>query len=190
MSDAFSTTQKPVATSGTLSTCLPRMMTAPSSGPSFGPTRSTFAPRGRAPAFGNAQYMGRPSTEGGNLLREQWFGEFYLPSKYSEIVVAYDCAEKVGLSNDYTACVVIGTKSTGYDVLHVHRSKMEITDLIRDIDNRMGWVQASFPDTPISLAIEDKSAGTSVIQIIRKERSYNLFPIAAHRRNEKELRVL
>lgn len=138
----------------------------------------------------NAQYMGRPSTEGGNLLREQWFGEFYLPSKYSEIVVAYDCAEKVGLSNDYTACVVIGTKSTGYDVLHVHRSKMEITDLIRDIDNRMGWVQASFPDTPISLAIEDKSAGTSVIQIIRKERSYNLFPIAAHRRNEKELRVL
>lgn len=138
----------------------------------------------------NAQYMGRPSTEGGNMLREQWFGRYAVPAQYSRVVVAYDTAEKVGLTNDYTACTVIGVKPNGYDILVVTRSKVEFPELIREIDNRMAWASASFPEASVELVIEDASSGTAVIQLFKSSRNYVMYPVSSTRKNEKEIRVM
>lgn len=138
----------------------------------------------------NAQYMGRPSTEGGNMLREQWFGRYAIPSKYSRVIVSYDAAEKAGLTNDYTACTVIGVKPNGYDILMVTQSKVEFPDLIREIDNRMAWAASSFPEAQIELVIEDASSGTAVIQLFKNSRNYVMYPAKATRANEKEIRVM
>lgn len=138
----------------------------------------------------NAQYMGRPSTEGGNMLREQWFGRYAVPAQYSRVVVAYDTAEKVGLTNDYTACTVIGVKPNGYDLLVVTRSKVEFPELIREIDNRMAWASASFPEASVELVIEDASSGTAVIQLFKSSRNYVMYPVSSTRKNEKEIRVM
>lgn len=139
----------------------------------------------------NAQYQGRPSTEGGNLIHETWFRRFPVPSEYSQIVVAYDTAEKVGLTNDYTACAVLGAKPSGYDLLHMHQIRVEFPDLIRDIDSRMSWAMTSFGGAPVSLVIEDAASGTSAIQYLRSNRAdYVIHAAKAYRANEKEMRVL
>lgn len=138
----------------------------------------------------NAQYMGRPSTEGGNMIRESWFRTFDHVSDYASIVVAYDTASKVGLSNDYTSCTVLGVKANGYDILHVDRNRLEFPDLMRNIDNRMAWAQGSFPGIPVSLVIEDASSGTAAIQVISSSRNYALYPVKPYRSKEKEMRVM
>ncbi len=83
------------------------------------------------------------------------------------VVSAWDCANKTGEKNDYSANVVIGRlASGGFLVLDVWKSKLNFAQLQDVVLQRCGLLIERYKTLPV-LAIEDSAAGTQLIDIIR-----------------------
>ena len=83
------------------------------------------------------------------------------------VVSAWDCANKTGEKNDYSANVVIGRLgSGGFLVLDVWKSKLNFAQLQDVVLQRCGLLIERYKTLPV-LAIEDSAAGTQLIDIIR-----------------------
>lgn len=137
-----------------------------------------------------AQYMGRPSRQGGNLFKEDWFGPVLAGETYVGIVQAWDCAEKPGVTNDYSVCATIGVGISSYDVLHVWRGRPEFPDLLQTAQDQAAWAQALYPGIPFKLAIEDASAGTQLLQMLRPVTRYPIIDVKPQGKDPKMARVL
>lgn len=114
----------------------------------------------------SALYQQTPQPPEGRLYRRDWFGTFAEPlprSEYIRIALSLDCAAKIGATNDYSAAVVIGERSDGFDVLHAWRDRLEYGPL-RDV-----VLQLARDWRPDEILIEDASAGTALIQQLNAE---------------------
>ena len=139
-----------------------------------------------------AQFQGRPAPMEGGILKRHWFGVYGLPENhYYAIIQAWDTAFKTSAAADYTACVTIGVGGYGIDILDVFRARLEFPDLERALqDQHLAW-SAKHPGTPISVLVEDKGSGQSLIQAVKRwpHRNINIIPVSASRANEKMQRV-
>lgn len=139
-----------------------------------------------------AQYQGRPTPAEGGILKRHWFGVYDRPDNhYYQIIQAWDTAFKTGSSSDYSACLTLGVGMHGLDVLDVYRARLEFPDLERALqDQHLAW-STRFPGTPLSVLVEDKGSGQSLIQAARRwpHRNINVIPVSASRPNEKMQRV-
>lgn len=116
-----------------------------------------------------AQYQGRPSKKGGNMLREEWFPNVIPGERYIEIIQSWDCAEEPGESNDYSVCTTIGVTTSGYDILHIWRDQVEFPDLEEAAKSQANWVMAAYPGIPYTMVVEPKSAGKQLIQVLHRD---------------------
>jgi predicted phage terminase large subunit-like protein len=83
------------------------------------------------------------------------------------VVSAWDCANKTGEKNDFSANVVIGQLgSGGFLVLDVWKSKLNFAQLQDVVLQRYAWLIDRYKTLPV-LAIEDSAAGTQLIDTIR-----------------------
>jgi predicted phage terminase large subunit-like protein len=83
------------------------------------------------------------------------------------VVSAWDCANKTGEKNDFSANVVIGQLgSGGFLVLDVWKSKLNFAQLQDVVLQRYALLIDRYKTLPV-LAIEDSAAGTQLIDTIR-----------------------
>ena len=101
----------------------------------------------------------RPS-EGGLFKAHWWREDEKSPSDLFHVVQFWDCAQKPGITNDYSVCATWAVTPTGYFILDVWRDKVETPKLevmakeLYDIFR------------PNLIVIEDKSAGSALIQYL------------------------
>lgn len=139
-----------------------------------------------------AQYQGRPTPSEGGIIKRHWFGVYERPDNhYHHIIQAWDTAFSVSKNADYSACATLGVGIHGLDVLDVYRARLEFPDLERALqDQHLTW-SARYQGAPITVLIEDKASGQSLIQAARRwpHRNINIVPVSASRPNEKMQRV-
>lgn len=98
-------------------------------------------------------------------------------STLDSTIIAIDTASKVGVGNDFSAIVTLGTdaRSSIY-ILDVIREQLEFNDLARKITERWDQHQHRGWPQPERVVIEDASAGAAVIQGLRRS---TMLPIVA-----------
>lgn len=111
-----------------------------------------------------AQINQVPKTASGGLFKkEDWKRYEASPSDISQIGIFIDAAQKPGVSNDYTVIATWAQTPNGYYLLDLLREKTDAPLL------EVLTIQAANKWRPDFLLIEDKSAGSSLIQYLRKE---------------------
>lgn len=122
----------------------------------------------------NALYQQRPVPEAGGLFKLSWFNRqppHPDTSVYRRIVASWDTAQKPGQLNDYSVCTVWGETSTGAQLLHVERARLDYPAL-RD---RSTAIAERFK--PHALLIEDKASGVSLAQELRQATQLAVIPV-------------
>jgi len=121
-----------------------------------------------------AQYQQRPAPMGGGLIKWEWF-EVYedeLGQEYGDrIIQSWDTASKAEAMHDWSVCTTWLYRYKRIYLLHVLRERLEYTQLkARITDHATRWNN----DTVL---IEDKGAGTSLIQDLRHDSNLSVIDI-------------
>ena len=121
----------------------------------------------------SAQYQQQPIPVEGNLVKWSWF-RFYddpptvLPT--DRVIVSWDTAMKGSELAHYSACVVLLVRGETVYVLDVYRARLDYPDLKRKvIEIYRRWRHSTLN---CALIVEDKGAGTSLIQDLRGDGIY------------------
>lgn len=131
----------------------------------------------------NSLYQQSPKPADGGIIKRHWW-KFYkaLPQEAMVIAQFWDCAQKPGITNDYSVCATWGWTQTGIYLLDLWRNKVEAPDLeVAARSNYNKW-------NPSAVVIEDKSAGSSLIQSLR--RSTTMPILAFEPRGDKAVRAI
>ena len=137
---------------------------------------------GLGSAAAQGQLQQDPKSSDGGLFKRHWWRTYRDPPHLKRIVQFWDCAQKVGISNDYSVCATWGEGHNGYYLLDIWRNKVEAPQLEQAIQNQY----AKF--NPSAVVIEDKSSGSSVIQNLKQKTT---LPIIAYdpKSRDKEVRA-
>jgi predicted phage terminase large subunit-like protein len=128
------------------------------------------------------QLQQNPISSEGGLFKRTWWRTYKERPYLSRIVQFWDCAQKVGISNDYSVCATWGESHNGYYLLDIWRQKAEAPQLEQAVQNQY----AKF--LPNAVVIEDKSSGSSLIQNLKQKTT---LPIIAFdpKARDKEVRA-
>lgn len=133
----------------------------------------------------SAQYQQRPAPQGGGMIQWKWMLPYeHAPKKEDGdlIVQSWDTACKAEDMHDWSACTTWLIKKNQYYLLHVYRKKLLYPALKRIIQTQAKFHHAD------QLLIEDKSAGTSLIQDLRQSSSLNITAIVP--KDDKQTRMM
>lgn len=111
------------------------------------------------------------SGKGGLFPRDNW--KFYdaPPSTILELVLFGDCAQKPGISNDYSVLALWARSDNGFYLLDLLREKTD-APLLESL-----VIQKYNEKKPNDVVIEDKSAGSSLIQYLQTQTT---IPVLAY----------
>ena len=121
-----------------------------------------------------AQFQQNPLPASGDLVKADWLSHRYerVPEDLT-VIMALDAAAKTGISNDYSAIVVIGYSKNEYFILDVIRRKVDFPDL------RKLLVGAYEKHHPRTIYVEDASNAVGLIQELRKESALPIVAVQA-----------
>lgn len=129
-----------------------------------------------------ALYQQNPVPQEGGLFKRKWW-QFYeeLPIT-TRIIQSWDCAQKVGITNDYSVCTTWGETNSGYYLIDLWRQKVEAPQL------EQSAISLFSKHRPNVVIIEDKSSGSSLIQTLRQK---TRIPVIAYdpKSRDKEVRA-
>ena len=130
----------------------------------------------RAPRTFAALYQQRPTIEGGNIIKREWFGrisaaEFARLARSTSPTFFIDTAYTDKTTNDPTG--IIATCKVGNDLYIIHGQKvlMKFPDLLRFIPS---YVEEHGYTSRSSIRIEPKANGLSVIDQLRDVTGLNV----------------
>lgn len=133
-----------------------------------------------------AQMQQRPSPAGGGIVKAEWFPRYDLAAKPTtiKIVQSWDCASKIKEANDYSVCTTWGvTPDKRVVLLDVFRARLEYPDLKRTVvDLARRWRAGN-------VLIEDTSAGTQLIQELKREGLHQIIAVRAEGTKEMRMRA-
>lgn len=118
------------------------------------------------------QYQQQPFAKGGTIFKGAWFEQRYriLPA-LKEVWTCWDLATKASEENDETACV---TAAAGEDgnvyVLRMAHGRWETPDVAKFLIAQADWYRKAYGDRYRGDYVEDKQAGTTLIQYVRRDR--------------------
>ncbi len=129
-----------------------------------------------------AQYQGAPLSDGGNIIRGEWFQHYdQPPEQFASVVAALDASAKTGVRNDYSVILTLGVTQNAFYVLDVVRRRVEYPDLLR-------ITRAAHEKHDHSrIYVEDASSGIALIQQLQNESHLPIIPVKAL--GSKESRV-
>jgi predicted phage terminase large subunit-like protein len=114
-----------------------------------------------------ALYQQRPGPAEGAIIKREWIkfcDDFFLPTKFDEIVQSWDCAFKDTAGSDFVAGHVWGRAGNKFYFLARVHARMDFPatlDAMREVSAR--WPQAT------AKLVEDKANGPAVVQMLSKE---------------------
>ncbi|MBQ9638828.1 MAG: phage terminase large subunit [Bacteroidales bacterium] len=144
----------------------------------------------RSPQTFAALYQQRPTIQGGNIIKRDWFGhvsaaEFNRMYHGEPVVFFLDTAYTSNQANDPTG--IIATCKIGGELYITHAEKvlMKFPDLIRHIPQ---YVKAHGYTTKSSIRIEPKANGLSVIDELKDKTGLNVTKTPSPK-DDKETRL-
>ncbi len=143
----------------------------------IGNLKTSLGSRGYA-----GQYAQSPMSADGGLFKRLWW-QYFNPAvrPMNGIIRQYwDCAQKPGISNDYSVCATWLHTATGHYLLDLWREKVEAPDLERTA------ISMSAKWKPSQIVVEDKSAGSSLIQYLKRK---NMPVFAYQPHGDKQVRA-
>lgn len=133
----------------------------------------------------HAQLQQDPRPASGSMFKREWWKRYEAsPSNIFETVQFWDCAQKPGITNDYSTCATWARCAGGYYLLDLWRGKVE-APLLEELALRF-YLSAK----PDAVVIEDKSAGSSLIQYLRRLSEPSIPVIAFEPKGDKEVRAI
>lgn len=130
----------------------------------------------------HAQLQQDPKPREGGLFKRAWWQRYdKSPAQILETVSFWDCAQKPGITNDYSVCATWARTTFGYFLLDLWREKVEAPYL-----ESMAMVKFQLLK-PDAIIIEDKSAGSSLIQYLLRSTPLPVIPY--NPRGDKEVRA-
>lgn len=146
--------------------------------------------REMGPTKAQGQLQQNPAPSDGGLFKRSWW-KFYgpggdiqePPDRQAGTVFQFrDCAQKPGISNDYSTCATWLWTPSAYFLLDFWRGKVTAPDL-------ESLTKVQFAKwTPDAVVIEDASAGSSLIQVLQAKTTIPVVPFSPHGR-DKEVRA-
>lgn len=132
----------------------------------------------------HAQLQQDPKPASGALFKRDWWKRYdKYPSTVTEIVQFWDCAQKPGITNDWTVCATWAKADGAYYLLDLWRGKVEAPQL-------EAIAVGKFRTTgPNAVVIEDKSAGQSLIQYLQRLTDDVIPVIPFEPKGDKEVRA-
>lgn len=133
-------------------------------------TLETFKKEFGAYVF-SGQYQQDPAPKGDSILKPQWF-KFYSKSElphFRHILQSWDTANKKGINNAYSACVIIGIDE--FDnryILEVFRDRLEFYDLVKKVNELYDRYVSEY-NCNVAVLIEDQASGTQLIQTLKRD---------------------
>lgn len=130
------------------------------------------------------QYMQRPSAEGGNIVKEDWFKhisqqDFYAlrfnEPVHSFLDTAYD-EKKAKTDNDPSGILAACKIRGNIYIINAVQVWKSFPDLIKFLPE---WMKSNYQDDRSTLRIEPKANGKSVVQELRAHSSLNVTEIKA-----------
>lgn len=130
----------------------------------------------------DAQLQQDPKPRKGGLFpRDNWIMNRASPDYVIDVVQFWDCAQKPGITNDYSVCSTWAVTPNGYFILNVLREKTTAPIL-------EALAISQYEDfKPSAVVIEDKSAGSSLIQKLQSDTSIPVIPFNPTK--DKEVRA-
>lgn len=125
-----------------------------------------------------------PKPRSGGLFKSDWWRRYDAsPSQIYETVQFWDCAQKPGITNDYSVCATWAKTPQGFYLLDLWRQKVEAPMLeAMAVHMFQKW-------KPDAIVIEDKSAGSSLIQYLRRHPDHRFPVLAFNPERDKEVRA-
>jgi predicted phage terminase large subunit-like protein len=117
----------------------------------------------------SALYMQQPQALEDQMFPEKVWGSVDAVNldELGMVVSSWDCANKTGEKNDFTANVVVARLgSGGFLVLDVWKSKLNFAQLPDVVLQRYGLLVERYRTVPL-LVVEDAASGTQLIDTIR-----------------------
>jgi len=132
----------------------------------------------------HAQLQQSPKPKSGGIFKRDWWKLYdTAPSPVLEVVQFWDCAQKPGITNDYSVCATWARTHNGFFLLDLWREKTEGPILeSMAIALYEKW-------RPNAVVIEDKSAGSSLIQYLLRGTHIPVLPFNPGQ-NDKEVRAI
>ena len=119
----------------------------------------------------HAQLQQDPKPQGGSIFNRDWWKYFSAPpSPVLERVTFIDCAQKPGISNDYTVWATWDRTVNGFYLVDLMQEKTDAPLLEAMTLERAATLK------PDAIVIEDKSAGSSLIQTLLSETTLPVIP--------------
>lgn len=131
------------------------------------------------------QYQQRPTAQGGNIMRGDWFQLYDVPPRIKYRVIYADTAQKTAEHNDYSVFEEWGLGEDGkIYLLDLIRGKWEIPELERRAP--AFWNKAKGRDAVVTgqlrqMKIEDNASGTGLIQRMKLD---HRIPVAGIKRTK------
>lgn len=122
-----------------------------------------------------ALYQQRPSIEGGNLFKREWWQYYRNPSVYEFVIQSWDTAFKIGEENDYSVCTTWGIVGNMIDMIDRFQARLEMPELKR------AAATLALRHRPNAILIEDKASGQSLIQELKKDTELSIIPVKTDR---------
>lgn len=117
-----------------------------------------------------AQYQQQPLPPEGDVIKTTWFRTYDdLPD--GEVVLSVDTATKAGARNDWSVAMLWRVSGNRYYLEYIWRRRVEFPELLHSIKQLAQTV------SPDKILIEDKGAGSGLIQTLRDDRDgYPVVP--------------
>lgn len=141
--------------------------------------------RGLGSTTFSAQYQQCPVPPDGEVVKWGWFRRYDTPPQQASMTIyqSWDTASKAEEHHDYSVCTTWGVIGDDIYLLDVERARLDFPGLKRRmIELARHW-------TPRSLIVEDKGAGTALIQQLRSEAHGIAYPTAFAPRDDKITRL-
>jgi predicted phage terminase large subunit-like protein len=141
--------------------------------------------RGLGSAVFSAQYQQCPVPADGSVIRWTWFRRYDSPPPSRDMVFyqSWDTASKADEHCDFSVCTTWGACGEDLYLLDVDRRRMDFPELKRRV------VELGRHWQPRNIIIEDKGAGTSLIQQLRAESNGIPRPTPFMPRDDKVTRL-
>lgn len=117
-----------------------------------------------------AQYQQRPVAFGGNLIQPDAFHRYdiFAPAKWERLVITVDTAMKIKQANDFSALELWGLREKRAHLVDLAHGKWESPELFANtVQFWTKWKEVEGQPRP-KLLIEEKAAGTGLIQQLRR----------------------
>ncbi len=111
-----------------------------------------------------------PIAAGGGLFKRAWWKRYREAPIYTRIVQFWDCAQKPGITNDYSVCATGGESEYGFFLMDIWRNKVSAPQLEQAVQNQYDRFK------PNAIVIEDKSSGSSLIQNMNFKTKLPILP--------------